>query len=238
MDIHLYAEEAGAGTPLILLHGNGEDHSYFAHQIPAFAEKYHVIALDTRGHGKSPRGNAPFTLEQFADDLKVFLDARGIQKCRLLGFSDGGNVALLFSLRYPAYVDALILNGANLSPVGVKPVVQLPILLGWVLLQIFRRFDRHAQRKWEFLNLMVSQPHIKRTQLHTFCVPTLVIAGTRDMIRTSHTQAIARALPNHQLAILPGTHFLAQEQPDAFNRTVLAFFAGVPSSGSGNTICH
>ena len=61
MDIELYYQEAGSGDALILLHGNGEDSSYFKHQIDYFQDRYRVIAPDTRGHGKSPRGNAPFT---------------------------------------------------------------------------------------------------------------------------------------------------------------------------------
>ena len=95
MDITLNYVEAGEGFPLVLLHGNGEDHTYFEHQMSPFSAHYRVIAPDTRGHGKSPRGEEPFTLEQFAEDLKEFLDGLGIFRCHLLGFSDGGNIALI-----------------------------------------------------------------------------------------------------------------------------------------------
>lgn len=75
MDIDLYYQEKGNKdkTPLILLHGNGEDGSYFKNQIDYFSDKYRVIALDTRGHGKSPRGTEPFTIEQFSCDLYDFM---------------------------------------------------------------------------------------------------------------------------------------------------------------------
>ena len=131
MDITLNYVETGEGFPLVLLHGNGEDHTYFKRQMEPFSLKYRVIALDTRGHGKSPRGSAPFTLDQFAEDLREFLDQRGIAKCHLLGFSDGGNIALLFALKYPQYVEKLVLNGANLRPSGVKLSTQIPIVAGW-----------------------------------------------------------------------------------------------------------
>ena len=108
---------------MVLLHGNGEDSSYFVNQISFFESKYLVIAVDTRGHGRSPRGCGTFTLERFADDLKGFLDRRGLRRIILLGFSDGGNIALIFALKYPGYVDRLILNGANLNPFGMKPSV-------------------------------------------------------------------------------------------------------------------
>ena len=83
MDITLNYVETGEGFPLVLLHGNGEDHTYFKRQMEPFSPKYRVIALDTRGHGESPRGSAPFTLDQFAEDLKEFLDQRGILPCCL-----------------------------------------------------------------------------------------------------------------------------------------------------------
>ena len=119
--MNLYTKESGSGQPMVLLHGNGEDSSYFVNQISFFESKYLVIAVDTRGHGRSPRGRGTFTLERFADDLKGFLDRRGLRRIILLGFSDGGNIALIFALKYPGYVDRLILNGANLNPFGMKP---------------------------------------------------------------------------------------------------------------------
>ena len=124
MEITLSYEEYGTGFPLILLHGNGEDHRYFKHQIGPFSEHYRVLAVDTRGHGQSPRGTAPFTLEQFAEDLKDFLDEQEIDRCHLLGFSDGANIALLFTLKYPWYVEKLVLNGANLYYDGLVDWLQ------------------------------------------------------------------------------------------------------------------
>lgn len=118
--MNLYTKESGTGQPMVLLHGNGEDSSYFVNQMSFFESKYHVIAVDTRGHGRSPRGQGAFALERFAEDLKEFLDRRGLRRIILLGFSDGGNIALIFALKYPGYVDRLVLNGANLNPFGMK----------------------------------------------------------------------------------------------------------------------
>ena len=88
MDIEHYFIEMGHGEPLILLHGNGENCDYFKGQVDEFALSWHVFALDTRGHGKTSRGTAPFTIRQFADDLLAFMDAQGIGKAHVLGFSD------------------------------------------------------------------------------------------------------------------------------------------------------
>ena len=90
----LFYAEAGSGYPLLLLHGNGEDHTYFSAQLRFFSQYYHVFAPDTRGHGASPRGSGPFTLDRFADDLLEFLHAQALTRVHLLGFSDGANIAI------------------------------------------------------------------------------------------------------------------------------------------------
>ena len=137
MDISHYFIEKGQGEPLILLHGNGENCDYFQGQIDEFSKQYHVYAIDTRGHGKTPRGEKPFTIRQFAEDLLCFMDEYQIKKAHLLGFSDGGNIAMIFALRHPDRVDRLILNGANLFAGGVKRITQIPIEIGY---RIAKRF--------------------------------------------------------------------------------------------------
>lgn len=226
MDIQLHFVEKGAGEPLILLHGNGEDGAYFVHQIEYFSDRYRVIAVDTRGHGRSPRGDAPFTIRQFADDLLFFMDAQGIGRAHILGFSDGGNIALVFALEHPERVNRLILNGANLNARGVKMRVQMPIEIGYRIARIFAARSPEARRNAELLGLMVNDPNVPPEALEQLCVPTLVIAGTRDMIRTRHTRLIADRLPDARLVLIPGDHFIANRQSAAFNRAVERFLSG------------
>lgn len=223
MDISLHYLEKGQGKPLILLHGNGEDNSYFVYQVAYFSRFYRVMAIDTRGHGQSPRGTAPFSIQQFAEDLRGFLDQHDIPKAHILGFSDGGNIALTFALHYPERVDRLILNGANLFPAGVKSTVQLPIVLGYHTASLFAKRSPKAKENAALLGLMVKEPNIRPEELNGLTVPTLVIAGTKDMIRESHTLLIARSLPNARLVLLPGDHFIANKEPAAFNRAVRDF---------------
>ena len=222
-DVRLFFEEAGEGFPLVLLHGNGEDSSYFAHQVSAFSGHFRVIAVDTRGHGRSPRGGAPFTLEQFALDLRDFLDERGIARAHLLGFSDGANIALMFALRFPDRVGRLILDGGNLFPGGVKRSVQRPIEFAYWLTKPFSRFSRRARAKHELLALMVEQPNLTPGQLGALTMPVLVMAGTDDMILDEHTRLIHRSIPGSGLRLIPGGHFIARENPEPFNRAVLEF---------------
>lgn len=224
-DIQLHYIEQGQGQPLILLHGNGESSEYFEHQIPFFSNEYHVIAIDTRGHGESPRGEKPFTIKQFAGDLKDFLDAKDIEKAILLGFSDGGNIAMDFALKYPERVEKLILNGANLFPSGVKPLYQWPIEFGYRVAKLFAKKSEKARQNAEMLGLMVNEPNIDPVALVRLTMPVLVVAGTKDMIKESHTRLIYKSLPNAQLNIIEGDHFVANKNPKAFNEVVKRFLS-------------
>lgn len=223
MDIQLHYTESGSGQPLILLHGNGEDSSYFVHQIACFSKEYRVIAVDTRGHGKSPRGEAPFTIRQFAQDLAEFMNAHAIEKANILGFSDGGNIALIFALTYPERVDRLILNGANLDGKGVKPTIQLPIILGYKMASLFAKKSAEAKKHAELLGLMVHDPNIAPQELSQLSMKTLLITGTRDMIKDSHTKLICENISGACWKQIDGDHFIANKNPDAFNRAVADF---------------
>ena len=223
MDIKHYYIEKGFGNPLILLHGNGDSCDYFKGQMQAFAERYHVYAMDTRGHGKTPRGDRPFTIRQFAEDLFCFMDDRQIEKAHLLGFSDGGNIAMVFAMKYPDRVDRLILNGANLTPDGVKRSVQIPIEIGYRMARKFSAKSDSARSNAEMLGLMVNDPNVKPEELRAIRAKTLVIAGTNDMILEAHTRLIAEAIPDSQLVFIQGNHFVANKHPEAFNRAVLDF---------------
>ena len=222
-DISLCYTKQGAGPPLLLLHGNGEDGGYFTHQTDYFSRRYTVYAVDTRGHGRSPRGTAPFTIAQFAEDLSEFMDEQGILRAPILGFSDGGNIALTFALAHPGRVSRLILNGANLDPSGVKARVQIPIIFCYKLASLFAEKSPQAKARAEMLGLMVNEPRIPPEALKELRLPVLVIAGTRDMIREAHTRMIAGALPDSRLVLIPGDHFIAARNPEAFNQAVEAF---------------
>lgn len=223
MDIEHYYIEKGSGEPLILLHGNGENSDYFRGQIDVFAERYHVYAIDTRGHGKTPRGNRPFTIRQFADDLLHFMDDHQIERAHLLGFSDGGKIAMVFAIQHPDRVNKLILNGANLNPAGVKRSTQIPIEIGHRIARKLSDKSDSARLNAEMLGLMVNDPNVKPDELKAIQAKTLVIAGTKDMILESHTRLIAECIPDSQLVFINGSHFIANKKPEEFNQAVLDF---------------
>lgn len=223
MDIKHHYIEQGSGHPLILLHGNGENGGYFSHQIGEFSKYYRVYALDTRGHGATPRGDKPFTIRQFADDLLGFMDEHGIERANILGFSDGGNIALIFAMKYPDRVDKLIVDGANLKPNGVEWRVQLRIELGYRVARACAGKSPKAKQNAEMLGLMVNDPNIEPEELSAITAKTLVMAGTEDLIKREHTELIANSIQGAELVFIEGDHSVAANNPAAFNESVLRF---------------
>lgn len=223
MDIDLRYIEKGSGDILVLLHGNGESSLYFKNQIEYFSKIFRVIAIDTRGHGKSPRGKAPFTIRRFAADLYEFFMQKGIDKANILGFSDGANIALEFALRHSECVEKLILCGANLYPSGLCLWLRAFNRISYAVLSFLCLFSPKFIKKRSLLRLMVKEPDIDPEALKSLNMPSLVMAGSRDVIREDHTRLIADSLANARLCILPGPHSLAAKSPEAFNRVTADF---------------
>lgn len=230
-DCELYYEVYGSGEPLLMLHGNGEDSSYFEHQITYFQQYYQVIVMDMRGHGKSSFGRMSLNFSLFAEDVVALLKEFHYASVHVLGFSDGGNTALTLALEHPSYVRSLILNGADASPKGVKKSVQIPIVIGYAILWLCALCSKNARKKKEIMGLMVRHPHISIEDLHKISVASLVLVGNKDMIKEEHSQCIAKTLQNAQCCILEGSHFIAHENPIAYNQAVEKFLIKQTKAG-------
>lgn len=223
-----YYETYGAGVPLLLIHGNGQSIGSFKGQIGPLSKRHEVIAMDSRGQGKSELGSAALTYEQMAEDTNALLEHLRLDHVKVLGWSDGGIIGLLLTIHHPDKVAMLAVMGANLEPDAAYP---------WAIEGIVRTRTRitaklaHSkdpkplQFELKLLDLLGNQPHIPLSDLNTIQVPTLVMAADRDVIRDDHTLRIFHAIPKSQLAIFPGaTHIIPAQDPVRFNRTVLDFF--------------
>lgn len=205
----------GSGEPLLFLHGNGEDHNYFQQQREVFNKQYQCIYMDSRGHGESDLGTSGLSLNLMADDVIKVVEELNLSSVNVLGFSDGANIAILAALKQPHIFKKIILNGANINPKGLKTSVYLTMLKETMTVRGIKK---------ELLSLMINEPQLKFDDLKKLQSPTLVIAGEKDMIKTSHTKMIAATLPNAQLAIIPNAdHFCAFKQALKFNEIVLDF---------------
>lgn len=222
-DIIPYYEKHGSGYPLFLLHGNGENGSIFAKQTEFFSQRYTVFLPDTRGHGKSALGSEKFDFHTFADDLMTIFEREKIEKAHIVGFSDGGNIALTFAAKYPDRVSALVANGANLYPTGMKAKYYFPVIAGSFIASFRALFQEKYKREARMLGLMARHPHISKKELSRITAKTLVLVGSDDMIKPSHSRLIAFSISGSTLITLPGSHFLLGDDPESYNRTVTDF---------------
>ena len=138
----------------------------------------------------------------------------------ILGFSDGANIAMRFAMKHQDMVKVLILNGGNLNTDGVKRLTQIPVEIGYAVAKLFEQKSHVAKKNAEMLGLMINDPNIEISELSQITAPTLVICGTNDMIKDSHTKEIAKNLPNSKLSIIKGDHFIANKEFETFNKEV------------------
>jgi len=243
-----YYEIYGSGAPVLLIHGNGGSINDFQEQIAVFAKHHKVIIMDSRGQGKSELGTDRLTYEHMADDTNALLEHLKLDHVPVLGQSDGGIIGLLLAIHHPEKVSKLAVMGANIEPDGAyqwavdgvartrKRVMaelahsidaqtpQSPLLSQHLSQQLSQQ-QSQLKLQLQLIDLLGNQPHIPLADLTRIEVPTLVMAGDRDVIRDDHTLRIFHAIKNSQLAIFPGaTHVIAAQDPARFNQTVLDFF--------------
>ena len=233
-------------TPVLMLHGNGEEHGIFGPIVDVVnAAGRTVIALDSRAQGKSTRGTARLTYELMARDAIDVLDALGVARVHVLGFSDGGIEALLLGRDYPERIASITALGANLTPEGVieEPDWDLDGAIAtnqewarhWtdcknpqgtthadVDCELLFATPEEAAQTAELLQLMLDEPHIVASSLSGISCPTTIMVGEHDCIRPSETKAIVDAIPSARLLVVPGVgHSLPKLVPDTVSCQLL-----------------
>lgn len=215
-----HVEVAGTGPTVVLLHGNGEDSTSLAPVAALLAADVRVVSVDARGHGRSPRGDGPLTIARMADDVAAVLAAVPAPDggpVAVVGYSDGGNVALMLALRHPDVVRALVVYGANTLPAGLTARARAEVTVQWLRQRARGVLDPAARARAEVTDLMVHQPQIPLRALARIRVPVLVAAGEHDVVRPSHTEAVAAHLPAGECVVVPGAdHGLPIADPEAF----------------------
>lgn len=216
-DAKIYTEEYGSGEPLVLLHGNNGSIADFYRQIPVFSKHFRVIAIDTRGQGRSTDlSTGTYSYDSFAQDLYQVLHIMELKKVSIVGWSDGGNTALSFNLAHPEAINKIVTIGANLDPTGINDS----------LLVSFKNqlATNDLSKNNRLISLMLTHPHISAEQLQQLKNPVLVIAGSHDVIKPEHTKFIAAQIGKSKLQIIPNsTHYVPFEQPAQLNKLILDF---------------
>lgn len=190
-NIPLFYTCQGDGEPLIMLHGNGENHTIFDEAIDVLSKHFTVYAIDTRSHGQSDKVKE-LHYSDMAEDVKCFIEELGLENPILYGFSDGGIVGLLLAIKYPNLLSKVIGSGVNVNPDG--------LVKGWhTVFKIVYFFNRS-----NLFKLMLTEPDIKAEELSQITIPVCLTGGSKDMIQQAHMQWIADSIPGAKLRILDG----------------------------------
>ncbi len=233
-----YAEwnPAATGTPVILLHGGYANSNYYANLVRDLSERgYRVIAMDSRGHGRSTRSADPYSYHLMAEDVLGLLDTLHVPRVSLVGWSDGGTIGYDLAIHHPERLARLFAFGANADLTGLKegfdtapafaaylkrvPVEYRrlsPTPLGWTA------FDAAVGKMW------ATEPAFTAEQLRSIRVPTVLADGEHDEgIKPEHLRHLSETIPGARLVFLPGvSHFAMLQDPAAFDAAVLKFLDG------------
>ena len=222
--IKIYYEAYGSGEPLLLLHGNGQSIAAFNQQIPEFAKNYHVIAVDTRGHGKTQDKGDKFTYDLFAQDMNALLDKLHIDSANIVGWSDGGNTGLIMAMKYPKKVKKLVTMGAVIFADSTVVSQDLLNELKFGIEEMKNAKTPEEKNELKKAMLLRDEPKHKFTDLLKIKCPVLVMAGEKDIVKLNHTKKIAASVPKGTLYIAANeTHYFPQENGAAFDKVVLDF---------------
>jgi len=225
--VRIYYKTYGTGRPVLVLHGGGGFIEQLQHQIRALAANRFVVALDSRGHGRSTDSAAPLSYAQMADDTLKLLDELGIHKADIVGWSDGGIIGLDLAMHHPERIRRLVAIGANYD---VDGLIYKPVFNGKIpaIPDVYKR-NAADPAHWsvfyeKLIAMQQTQPHYSIDELNKIKAPTLVIAGEFDAIRRKHTDQLAKAIPaGREIIIEGGTHGVPLERPEAVNSHILSF---------------
>jgi pimeloyl-ACP methyl ester carboxylesterase len=230
-----YAEwgQKSEGIPVLLLHGGFGNSNYFGNLVPALIEKgYRVLAMDSRGHGRSTRTNAPQTYHLMAEDVIGLLDALNIRRVKLVGWSDGGIIGLDLALNHPNRIAGLFAFGTNSDPSGTMDGGDKnPVFAGYLA----RARDEYralspTPNQWASFEAAMNEmwstlPAYTADQLRSIKVPTTIADGEHDeVIKPEHTKYLAATIPGARIIILPNvSHFAMLQSPAEFDSAVIEF---------------
>ena len=180
------------GKPIVLMHGNGGSHISMKTQSLQLAKAgYRVYCPDSRGQG----ANEPLAEYHYADmaeDCWHFVKALGLEKPLIGGWSDGGINALMVEMAHPGTAGLIVAAGANLSPDCGD---DFEAFKEWIIAQ-----------NSPITDMMLAEPQIDPSELSAIKCPTLVIAGSKDVISVEHTRLIADSIPDSELVIVEGAN--------------------------------
>ena len=252
--MRMYYEVSGQGDPLVVLHGAYMNIPAMGTIIPRLAETHQVYAIEMQGHGRTTDIDRPITYENLADDVAAFMDAVGLDRADVFGYSMGAAAGLQLAIGHPEKVDQLIAASVSYDESGWQPemVAMIPqmspeMFVGSPMEAAYRELSPNPEGFRAFVEKLIALEHEPmewEEEVRNLEAPVLLIAGDADVVTLEHTVAMFRLLgggamgdmgqplPASRLAILPATsHTAVIGQVDLLMGLVEPFLQGETPKG-------
>jgi 3-oxoadipate enol-lactonase len=250
-DLDIFYDEAGAGTPILFVHGLGIDCRIFDDQIDFFKNNYRVIRYDLRGHGQSSAPETGYSYADFADELKTLIQRLELKDFHLIGLSMGGAIAARYVLENPGTAKSITFIGAHI--VGYYKFENWPNLYKiarkegiekaretWKNFRLFETVKKYAG-KFQALSRMVDEhsctlwldPDPRYDEINDLKriseikIPALITAGKHDRDFSSIADILRDNLPDNRFEQFETGHLLSFEEPERFNNLLGNFLKSV-----------
>lgn len=232
--IHYALYGSGNQKAVLLLHGGLGAAEDFGGQVDALAERYKVVAIDSRGHGRSTDDDQPYGYHLMASDVMGVMDSLGIDKAAVVGWSDGGNIGLEMAIHNPDRLTRVFALGANYRTDALRPSASSDALVGAYVGHAAAQYARISPTPdaWKsfagkVFAMWSEQPAYTDEQLEGIAVPFVIAAGVyEEAIDEAHTKRMAELIPDAQLLLLGNaSHFAHWQQVEAVNAAILEFLA-------------
>jgi pimeloyl-ACP methyl ester carboxylesterase len=252
--MQMYYEVSGAGDPLIVLHGAYMNIPSMGAIIPKLAMTHKVYALELQGHGRTTDIDRPITYPNLADDVAAFMDAVGLPKADVFGYSMGSAAALQLAIRHPEKVNKLVAASVAYDAKGFQPA--FTAMIPTMTPEMFANTPLPAEYKKlapnpngfpELASKLIQlekEPMAWEADVRKLKLPVLVIAGDADVATLEHTVSLFRLLgggeagdmgkplPASRLAVMPATsHTSVITQPDLLMAFIEPFLKGETPKG-------
>jgi pimeloyl-ACP methyl ester carboxylesterase len=232
-DIHYFSY--GQGPVVLLLHGGLSNRLSWFSQLPwLVASGRRVVLLDTRGHGHSGLGGGELTYRLLASDSIKVLDRLNIRRADVVGWSDGGNTALMLGRYWPQRVRRLVVISANFNPSGLTPEARQAAseqsrgLAHWISRWWTGAEDRTVELEARIKRMWQTRPNLRPADLQQIVAPTLVIVGEMDDVSIAHARQLAQLLSKGSLAVIPGGHATPVTQSRRVDKLLADFLEVAP----------
>ncbi|WP_067696374.1 alpha/beta fold hydrolase [Nocardia jejuensis] len=236
-DVATWYDVHGDGESVVLLHGGLVDSRMFAPAMETLVGRFRLYRTDRRGHGHTPDVEGPLSYEDMAQDTIAFLEKVVGEPAHLVGHSDGANVALLVALKRPDLVRRIVMISGNFHHDGVLPSILDELTAEDTIRYLGARHGEVSPDGEEHFPVLArkvadmgrTQPSLTESELRAVRARTLVMSGDDDAVTLEHTIALYRAVPDSELAVVPGTsHLLVMEKPSEVYGLVSDFLSKDP----------